>query len=186
MYDQHRLARGTHFANIPMWQGDTMAHEPRLSALFICKDFLDEIALQRKFNETEWSYYSKLIQTEPPLYTSSVGRLFDAVASLLNVCDHNSFEGEAAMLLETLAEKGKCLSHYKVNWNDPVIDTQSLMKQILTDLDEHVSAEKIAYKFHSYLADVVYEVVTRKQVNHVAFSGGVFQNTLLIDLIEKK
>ncbi|MDZ7647819.1 MAG: hypothetical protein U5K54_11900 [Cytophagales bacterium] len=46
-------------------------------------------------------FIPKLIETKPPIHTSSVGRLFDAVAALLGLCTHNTFEGEASMLLET-------------------------------------------------------------------------------------
>jgi hydrogenase maturation protein HypF len=182
----HQLTREIHFGNVPMWNGDAMAQEPRLAALFLCRDFIEETALSKKFNETEWKYYVKLIQTKPPVHTSSVGRLFDAVASLLNICDHNSFEGEAALLLETCASKGKCLSHYTIDWQDNTIDTGKLIKQILVDIDEHVPVEKIAYKFHVYLAEVISAVIDKTQIKTVTFSGGVFQNTLLIDLIEKK
>ena len=66
------------------------------------------------------------------------------------------------------------------------IDTSKLIRQILIDIDEHVPAEKIAYKFHVYLAEVVSAVIEKTQIKTVTFSGGVFQNTLLIDLIEKK
>ena len=185
-YEKQSFKRLTHLAYIPVWQGDAMAREPRLSALFLCRDFLKETSLRNKFKDAEWSYYLKLIQTKPTQYTSSIGRLFDAVAVMLNLCDHNTFEGEAAMLLETHAMKGKCLSHYTVNWTQHLFDAALLMNQILTDLDQHVPTERIAYKFHGWLVDVIYQVALRNQFKHVALSGGVFQNALLIDLIEEK
>jgi hydrogenase maturation protein HypF len=185
-YEKQSFNRVTHLAYFPVWQGDAMALEPRLSAIFLCRDFLKDTSLRSKFNDTEWSYYLKLIQTKPALYTSSIGRLFDAVASVLNVCDYNSFEGEAAMHLEAIATRGKCLSHYNVIWIKNSFDAESLMKQILIDLDHQVPAERIAYKFHVWLADVIYEVALQNQIKNVALSGGVFQNALLIDLIEER
>lgn len=185
-YEKNSLKRVAHLSYIPVWQGDAMAREPRLSAFFLCRDFLKETTLRKKFNDTEWSYYSKLIQTKPALYTSSIGRLFDAVASILNICDHNTYEGEAAMLLETLASYGKCLSRYKVDWTANTFDAEGLIKQILTDIDQQVPVERIAFKFHAWLADVIYSVAIRMQVNHIACSGGVFQNALLINLIDEK
>jgi hydrogenase maturation protein HypF len=186
VYNQQRLIRETHFSYTPAWHGDAMAREPRLSALFMCKDFLEEAGLRIKFNETEWGYYTKLLQSKPSHYTSSVGRLFDAVSSLLDLCDYNSFEGEAAMLLEACAVKGKCLSHYHVDCVDDNPDCASILKQIITDIDEHVPPARIAYKFHKYLADVIASVIKQKQMAHVALSGGVFQNALLVELIEHK
>jgi hydrogenase maturation protein HypF len=112
--------------------------------------------------------------------------LFDAVASILNLCDHNTFEGEAAMLLETEASKGRCLSRYKIDWIHNTFDAESLIRQILIDIDHHVPIERIAFKFHAWLADVIYSVASLKQVKNIALSGGVFQNALLINLIEEK
>jgi len=186
IYYHQNLERVAHLSNTLMWQGDMMAQEPRLAALFMCREFLEETNLRGKFNETEWQYYTRLVQTKPQVSTSSMGRLFDAVASLINLCDYNTFEGEAAMLLEAHARKGKCLSHYKVRWQEGVLDTLFLIRQILTDVDEHVPSEKIAYKFHNYLADVIASYAAEKGCIHVALSGGVFQNALLIDLLEKK
>jgi hydrogenase maturation protein HypF len=185
VYEKQSLKRTAHLSYIPVWQGDAMAREPRLSAFILCRDFLKETSLRSKFNDTEWSYYSKLIQSKSTLHTSSIGRLFDAVASLLNVCDHNTFEGEAAMLLETVAMKGKCLSRYRVDWRQSTFDGESLIRQILIDIDHHVPVARIAFKFHAWLADVIYSVASQYKIKKIALSGGVFQNALLINLIEE-
>jgi hydrogenase maturation protein HypF len=185
-YENHSFRRETHLSYIPVWQGDTMALEPRLSALFLCRDFLKDTPLRSKFSDTEWSYYLKLIQTKPILHTSSIGRLFDAIAAMLNVTDYNTYEGEAAMLLEAKATQGKCLSRYHIIWKKNSFDAEALMKQIITDLDHQVPVERIAYKFHVWLADVIHEVAVRMRIKNIALSGGVFQNALLIDLIDER
>lgn len=185
-YENHQLQRLTHFNNFPVSQGDLMARQPRLSALYLCKDFLEETSLATHFSEKEWSYYTKLVQTKAPLHTSSVGRLFDAVAALLGLCEHNSFEGEASMLLETLAASGQGEDYYRVHWHSNNIDGKGLIKQILTDLKHQVSKDKIAYKFHAYLADVISDVMHKYRFHQVALSGGVFQNALLLELIGQK
>lgn len=186
VYEKQSLKRTAHLSYIPVWHSDAMAREPRLSAFILCRDFLKETALRNKFNDTEWSYYSKLIQSKPTLHTSSIGRLFDAVASILNVCDHNTFEGEAAMHLEAVAMKGKCLSRYKVDGEQNMFNAESLIRQILVDIDHQVSPERSAFKFHAWLADVIYSVVSKYRVKNIALSGGVFQNALLINLIEER
>jgi hydrogenase maturation protein HypF len=185
-YENQSYKRVAHLGYTPVWQGDSMALEPRLSALFICRDFLKDTPLRSKFSDTEWSFYLKLIQSKPQQYTSSIGRLFDAVASILNVTDYNTFEGEAAMHLEAIAKKGKCLSHYHVSWKNNSFDPESLMKQILNDLDHQVPVDRIAYKFHVWLAQVIDEVAGQAQIKNIALSGGVFQNALLVDLIEER
>lgn len=185
-YENHQLERLTHFSSIPVWQGDLMARQPRLSALYLCKDFLPDTDLHTHFTESEWSYYTRLVETKAPLHTSSVGRLFDAVAALLGLCTLNTFEGEASMLLETLAITGQCEAHYRVHWKGDTIDEKDLVKLIITDLKHHVSKDEIAFKFHSYLADVISEVMNKYRFHQVALSGGVFQNALLVDLIWEK
>ncbi len=185
-YENQSFKRETHLNYFPVWHGDAMALEPRLSALILCRDFLKDTSLRSKFSDTEWSYYLKLIQTKPILHTSSIGRLFDAVASMLNVTDYNTYEGEAAMHLEAKATGGKCLSRYHVMWKKNSFDAEALMKQIITDLDHQVPVERIAYKFHVWLADVIHEVAVRMRIKNIALSGGVFQNALLIDLIDER
>ncbi len=89
------------------------------------------------------------------------------------------------MLLETVAMKGKCLSRYKVEWKQNTFDAESLIRQILVDIDHQVPVERIAFKFHAWLADVIYSVASLYKIKNIALSGGVFQNALLIDLIEE-
>jgi hydrogenase maturation protein HypF len=182
-YENYHLERLSHFNSFPVWQGDIMARQPRLSALYLCKEFLPETDLHTHFTDSEWRYYSRLIETKPTLYTSSVGRLFDAVAALLGVCMHNTFEGEASMLLETMAAKGNCYNHYQVHWQGDTIDEKYLIRQIIKDYKHHVSKAEIAFKFHRYLAEVIAEVMYKYEFNQVALSGGVFQNALLVELI---
>lgn len=183
-YENYEMKRAAHIDYFPMWMGDTMAKEPRLSALFLCSDLphSDKI-LKPKFSNQEWNYYSKMIATEPPRYTSSMGRLFDAVASLLGVCDQNTFEGQAASYLETLAATTTTTSRYPLQWKDSILDVKNVMEHILQDIMHKRSSAYIAYKFHTYLADVVYDFASRSGMKKIAFSGGVFQNALLVDLI---
>lgn len=115
-----------------------------------------------------------------------MGRLFDAVASMLGIDDYNSYEGEAAMHLETLATKGNCLSRYKVVWVGSDLSVANLMQQILKDLEVAIPHEQIAFKFHAFLADTIFDIASRLAIQKIAFSGGVFQNRLLVELIEEK
>jgi len=184
-FDKHELKRIAHLDYFPVWMGDRMAREPRLSALSLTSDLVHaEKILKPKFSEQEWTYYTKVISQEPGHYTSSMGRVFDAVASLLGVCDKNTFEGQAALYLETLASSaGPAATRYPVTWQESVLDVKSLMKVILQDISRKKSSAYIAYKFHTYLADVVYDLAAATRLTRITFSGGVFQNALLVDLI---
>ena len=124
-----------------------------------------------------------MIATEPLRYTSSMGRLFDAIASLLGVCDRNTFEGQAALYLETLAATTTTASRYPVQWKGSTLDVKNLMEHILQDISHKRLSAYIAHKFHTYLAEVVFDIASRSGMKKIALSGGVFQNALLVDLI---
>jgi hydrogenase maturation protein HypF len=126
--------------------------------------------------------------------SSSIGRLFDAVASLLGIADENSYEGECAIKLEkvaVLALRNKLepvkLSFEVIQQQDSIlIDTKSVLKQICrlgTGTDKGV----VALGFHYAVADAVLEVCEiirhRQNINTVALSGGVFQNTVLMERV---
>lgn len=186
-YNEGSLKRMGQLKYAPVWQGDKMARDGRLAALFIGNES-DTVKrfLKNKFPDVVWQYYSKLIATPPQRYTSSVGRLFDAVACLTGINTINSFEGESAMRLETAAMTGVTPIRYRVKWKDTLLETEDLLNQIVLDMEEGIHPEKIAYKFHNYLADVVQSVAAAKQYASIAFSGGVFQNALLMDLIRDR
>src|SRR5581483_57355 len=120
----------------------------------------------------------------PP--TSSAGRLFDAVASLVGLRDAAAFEGQAAMRLETVADRGTrrrypvAIDAQHGAWR---IDCAPLIRAVVEDVTVGLDAATIAGAFHHTLADLVLAGVTRVRdatgVRHVALSGGVFQNGLL-------
>jgi hydrogenase maturation protein HypF len=122
--------------------------------------------------------------------TTSMGRLFDAVASLLDLRHEISYEAQASIQLEMIAddhggepgdEEG-----YRFELDGPAIDQRPVVRAIVDDLRAGMSAGRIAHRFHQAVADVVVEVARRERSNGdgdtVALSGGVFQNALLVTL----
>ena len=143
MYEDQQLERVSHFNYIPMWSGDLMAREPRISALYHCNKFLEGTHLEKYFTQNEWNYYSKLIETKSLIQTSSVGRLFDAVAGLLGICTKNSYEGEAALQLEAMAAADRGYQQYEINFIGSQINTTNLIQQILTDINKDISKNEM-------------------------------------------
>lgn len=186
-YDFNTLERIGHVAYVPVWLGDKMAKDTRLSALFYGRNSERvKTHVREQFPEEAWRYYSRQIDVEPEIYTSSIGRLFDAIANLTGIGIVNSFEGESAMCLEALAEQEATHVHYSVVWKNTVLDTENLLEQVMLDIKDGIRPGLIAYKFHVYLADVIQSVVSAKGYKKIAFSGGVFQNALLVDLIKDR
>lgn len=87
-----------------------MSKEPRLSALSLLHTIPGtEENVKHLFSEKEWNYYTQLLKQPDPLHTSSMGRLLDGISCLLGIRTINSYEGEAALLLEAMAETCKVI-----------------------------------------------------------------------------
>ena len=187
-YSNYSFERVAHFDYFPHLMGDKMAYEPRLSALSLTNG--SDVS-KEKFSAIEWQYYTRQLHQTDRLRTSSVGRLFDGVASVLGLIDRATYEGEAALLLETLATDyiqrhgyGKLTSYFSEFEVEKTISYQSLADGILQDKGEH-SNGFIAARFHYSLADCIRQVANKLSIKKVAMSGGVFQNALLVDMIYK-
>ena len=117
--------------------------------------------------------------------TSSMGRLMDGVACLLGITPVTSYEGEAAMQLEALAKK--CTYHsydyYNLPLVDGVVDWRQLISELIEDWSQKESNEVIAWKFFYSLARAISRISDHYFIDKIAFSGGVFQNSLLVDMV---
>jgi hydrogenase maturation protein HypF len=190
-YCDNRMERSCHFDYFPMLLGDKISKEPRLAALSICSDFLEcrEI-LQKKFSPEEWKLYNRLLQQDQLLQTSSCGRIFDTIASLLGICDKQTYEGEAAMLLESLAQEyfsangyDLCKSYFTEIAHYDYLPTTVLFSGIIKDILNGENNKFIAAKFHYSLVHAIKMIADHLHAKKIAFSGGVFQNALLVDLL---
>jgi len=124
--------------------------------------------------------------------TSSAGRLFDAVSALLRVRDTVTYEGQAAIELEHVADPRETGTYPVPVSLSPVpglspmarVEVAALIRAITDDLVRGTPVPVLAGRFHNALADVVVEVCARLRDLHalstVALSGGVFQNSLLL------
>ena len=192
-YEKYDFIRCCHFDYFDFILGDKMPKEPRISALSACWEVKGmEFFLKEKFTQTEWQIYTKILSKVNPLKTSSVGRIFDGVAALLGIMDKQTYEGEAAMQLEQLATEyfkqhglNFSSSYFSEGMNYYQIPTQSLMTNIIMDLQKGKAKDFIAAKFHYSLMKLVQIIANNLDVKQIAFSGGVFQNGLLVDLMQQ-
>jgi hydrogenase maturation protein HypF len=109
--------------------------------------------------------------------TTSVGRLFDAVASITGLAQENHFEGQAAMLLENEIGSLRTEEAYPLDGGD----WAPLISEVLRDQREGVPVPRIAAKFHNALVNWIVEVAQRVELKHIVLSGGVFQNRYLTE-----
>ena len=193
IYKNYSFERCGHFSYFDYLLGDKMAREPRLSALAATTGIEGaESLLKKKFSNTEWINYQKLFFNKRKIQTSSVGRIFDAAASLLDLSDVSTYEGEAAMYLENLAlgyfEKNG-LTMPETYFDEEIsteVSTQKMFRNLIIDIKAGKDKGFMAAKFHYSLATLVKNIATKLNIDTIALSGGVFQNALLIDLIKKQ
>lgn len=189
------FARAGHLEYVPLPGGDRAAREPwRMAAAFLRAAYGDamhdlDLAFVRRLDRPAWRLLGQAAARglNAPL-TSSAGRLFDAVASLLGVRDHVGFEAQAAMELEALAEPRADRTYpTAVVERDAVlvVRTPDIVRGVVEDLVRRTPAATIAARFHATLADVLVQVCRRLRertgLDAVALSGGVFQNAWLLD-----
>jgi hydrogenase maturation protein HypF len=128
--------------------------------------------LQRRFNSPS---------------TSSVGRLFDVVASLVNLRQQMRFEGQPAMELEFALDGFVTEKSYRLPLvtRSPslLLDWSLMINSILADVNGDVSVTEISAKFHNALAEAVIEIAKRFDQSRVALSGGCFQNRYLTERV---
>jgi len=174
--------RFAHFQTFSLVGGSKAIQEPRRVALSLLFEIYGESAFEKMdfdFSTNEKNLL-KLALTKnlncPK--TSSVGRLFDAVASLLDLCHINQYEGHAAMLLENCAANFETSDFYDFEIVEKIIDWQPMIEQLLLDKKTQ-SINYCAAKFHNTLAKI--SVCCAKYVNqrNVVLSGGCFQNAVL-------
>ena len=189
-YAEGTMERLAHLDYQAHWMGDKMSLEPRISALSFTRS-LPEIQeqLMRHFSLQEWEWYGKLLQQVPRQLTSSTGRLFDAAAILSGWTGGRQYEGQAAMWLEARASEYVRQNGFPVapswEWKGHLWEPSALLAQVFVDAQKEGPGLASA-RFHSGMIELVCELVDRFGISRLGFSGGVFQNALLVQGIREK
>lgn len=189
--DLARATRVAHLTQVRMPGGDAAARQPwRMAAAHLDaaygRDLPTGLAVALR-QGPRWDQVLSVARSglNSPL-TSSAGRLFDAVSALLGVRDVVTYEGQAAIELEHVADPAETGSYpVPVSDGPPAqVEVASLVRAVAQDLLAGTPVPAVAARFHNALADVVLDVCSRLREVHqlqvVALSGGVFQNALLL------
>jgi hydrogenase maturation protein HypF len=184
--------RLAHLRTFPLPGGDRAVREPRRSALGLLYEVHGDAApryLADRFTAAELpNLLAALARRLNCPRTSSMGRLFDAVAALCGLSDVISFEGQAAMALEFAAD-GEEIEAYPlplVGQDPAVADWGPMLAALLADSDSGVPPARRSARFHNGLAELAVAVARRWGGSRVALTGGCFQNALLTERTRRR
>jgi hydrogenase maturation protein HypF len=182
-----RARRVAHLRPFRLPGGERAAREPRRSALGILCEIGGDVGerwAREHFAPWERAVLAKLVVTATHApRTTSAGRLFDAVAALVELRDRSTFEGQAAMELEMAAEDVPARDAYPVavrTGGDPwIVDWEPLVRAVLLDRTRGAPISRVSGRFHAGLAAAAVEVARLAGVPRVVLTGGCFQNRRL-------
>ena len=203
--------RAAHLEYVPMPGGEKAVREAwRMAASWLHRVFGEEgenlpLGVAERVGADRWRQIWKLLHSDlPQPKTSSIGRLFDAVASLLSICDFGAYEGHPAIWLEMAAaqwtgEFGEDFAEppftFELTETEPIVmKATPVIEGIVAAIKRNLPPEQIAAQFHAAVADATLraciKVRERTGINEVVLSGGVMQNVLLlnwlIDLLSRE
>ncbi len=189
--------RVAHLEYLPLPGGEASIRKPYRIALAYLYKLLGRKSLprvqgrsRRTVSQRETQMLVGLVQKEHNIvYTSSMGRLFDCIASLVGLVQEITYEAEAAINLEYIAARGVRKSYpYQITETEPlVIKVHDLIERVVDDIVHGVESSTISAKFHNTVAtfslDVAKKLSKMCGVKKVCLSGGVFQNRYLLNLM---
>lgn len=198
LLDQQSVRRLAHLRTFPLAGGEQAIKHPFRSAIGLLYEMAPD-AFQKyhdlppfqQLDMAERRTLEKMLKKRiNTVRTSSAGRLFDAVASLLDIQHINHYEGQAPMLLEFAAYNEKTSRVYpccidlsadtaavwSLNW-------QPMIESILLDIKKKVKSCAIAAAFHNTLVHLVLTVAKHSGQKKIVLSGGTFQNRYLLEKI---
>jgi hydrogenase maturation protein HypF len=190
--DDRPFVRFAHLRNFRLPGGEAAIKQPRRAALGVLWEILgdklserDDLLPVQQFSGSELKMIRQMLanRVNAPL-TSSAGRLFDAVASLLGLRHRSNFEGQAAMDLEFAIQPGVDDSYSFDLIKDETttrIDWQPAILQMLEDLARGQKVGRLAATFHNTLVEMAVAVARSADVEKVVLTGGCFQNKYLLE-----
>jgi hydrogenase maturation protein HypF len=186
--DYKSYQRAFHLEYFPLPGGDAAIKKPARTALALLwslgLDWDERLESVKEFNEAETTLLRTQLEKKinTPL-TSSMGRLFDAVAAVAGVRQKVNYEGQAAIEFESLADSAE-EEIYSFGLNQDEVQVRGVVQALINDVMVGIPTSKISARFHNGLAEGVRMVVQRisqdSGIRDVALSGGVWQNITLL------
>jgi len=196
--DRRSFRRAAHMKIFHLPGGEAAVKEPRRAAVGLLYEIygeelfsINDIESLRAFSRTELNILKNILKKNinSPL-TSSAGRLFDTVSSLLGFKQINNYEGQAAMMLEFAATDKEISDSYRFEIEDNVhpfiIDWRPIVEDILDDLKKDVHKNIIAARFHNTLAEIILRTAVLIGEKDIVLTGGCFQNRYLTEQTVQK
>lgn len=202
--DYKNFERAAHFEYLNLPGGEKAIAEPWRIALAALYDVYKEHLLDFNFaflknkDKEEVDFLIDMLKKNVNIIKScGMGRLFDAVSSLLDICGEVHYEGQAAIELELAIEDKikdyKNYYNYVIDYNVKpyVISYKEIISQIVDDLIIHkLGISSISAKFHNTLAMIIFDITLRLSkdtgIHNVVLSGGTFQNMYLLNRVYKQ
>jgi hydrogenase maturation protein HypF len=191
LYIQERgFDRVAHWRSFPLPGGDRAVKEPRRVALGLLYELFGDAAFSQthlfpiqSFSQLELSLLQTALKKglNTPR-TSSVGRLFDAIASLLGLYQTTTFEGQGAMALEfAITPSEACYSLEVIPGNPILLNWEPLIRELLDDLEQGQLISCISAKFHNTLIEGILAIAQNFPDIPIVLTGGCFQNKYLLE-----
>lgn len=186
--------RIAHLEYVPLPGGAKAVREPwRMAAVYLHRTFGDDflklnLPFVHKLDVSVWATLNRMAATgmNSP-QTSSMGRLFDAVSSMLGLRETVNYEGQAAIELEAIAARSDGVQGYEfeIDARAGIIKAEAVIRHAVEDLLEGLPPPEISARFHLAVAHLIATLARQtraeRRLNRVVLSGGVFQNTFLLE-----
>ena len=186
---KEHMERLGHLSYAPLLGGEVAVREPWRQALWYVNQLYPTGAptVIEQWKESlpkGWQLLETMIPHMQMVQSSSGGRLFDTVASLLGLGHEHLYDAQLAIELEQLAlsEKGTILD---MKLDGTVLDTMSLVRSVIEQLKDGESVAKISANFHRtliyYIGQMAKQCCEERHISHIVLCGGVFQNRILLE-----
>jgi len=197
LYKDGKFSRVGHLKEQRMPGGDTAAYFPARMVVGILydkyslkelKDIATRNRLHLRYGKKEIDIVLKQIEQDINVpRTTSMGRVLDAISSLLGICHHRTYEGEPAMKLDSVGNNAKKLIEFPTHIKGGILDTTEILNKVLELKQEGYKREDIALSAEVALAEGITDIAIKQariyKIKTIGVSGGVAFNNVIVKRI---